>query len=87
MIVFDDAAYGAEINLFRDEEDKHSIVRFPDVDLAAIAAGYGCDAAVVRSADDLEPLRAWLAGPRERPLVLDAKITSDPSWLMARRHG
>lgn len=87
VIVFDDAAYGAEINLFRDEEDKHSIVRFPDVDLAAIAAGYGCDAAVVRSADDLEPLRAWLAGPRERPLVLDAKITSDPSWLMARRHG
>lgn len=87
VVVYDDAAYGAEINLFRDEEEMHPLVRFPDTDLAAIARGYGCDATVVRDIEDLGTLRDWLAGPRRRPFVLDAKITSAPSWLMARRHG
>lgn len=86
VIVFDDAAYGAEINLFRDEPSKHGIVRFPDTDIAAVARGFGCDACVVRGIDDLGPLEEWLSGPRTRPFVLDAKITSAPSWLMARRH-
>jgi len=85
VVVFDDAAYGAEINLFRDEPEAHAIVRFPDTDLAAIARGFGCDGAVVRDVHDLGALEEWLAGPRSRPFVLDAKISSAPSWLMARR--
>ena len=55
-----------------------------DDGLHAIARGYGCDAAVVRSSADLAIVGEWLAGPRERPLLLDAKVTSDgPSWWLA----
>ncbi|GGA72970.1 acetolactate synthase I/II/III large subunit [Pseudoclavibacter endophyticus] len=86
IVVFNDAAYGAEVHLFADQTDRHGIVRFPDTDIAAIARGYGCEGATVRSLDDLGPLHAWLAGPRDRPIVLDAKITGAKSWMMARGH-
>jgi len=82
VVVYDDAGYGAEFHHFADAD--HATVRFPDTDLAAIARGYGCDAAVVRSSADLAIVGEWLAGPRDRPLLLDAKVTSDgPSWWLA----
>ena len=82
VVVYDDAGYGAEFHHFTDAD--HGTVRFPDVDLAAIARGYGCDAAVVRSTADLEIVGEWLTGPRDRPLLLDAKVTSEePSWWLA----
>ncbi|MDQ4118131.1 MAG: thiamine pyrophosphate-binding protein, partial [Actinomycetota bacterium] len=82
VVVYDDAGYGAEFHHFADADQ--GCVRFPDVDLAAIARGYGCDAAVVRSTADLHVVNEWLAGPRDRPLLLDAKVTADaPSWWLA----
>ena len=65
-------------------DDDHGTVRFPDTDLAAIAAGFGCAAATVRAPADLAVVRDWLAGPRDRPLLLDAKVRADePSWWLA----
>ena len=33
---------------------------------------------------DLDVVAAWLAGPRDRPMVVDAKVTSgEPSWWLA----
>ncbi len=82
VVVYDDAGYGAEFHHFAGAD--HATVRFPDTDLAAIAAGYGCAAATVRRPGDLDVVTAWLAGPRDRPLLLDAKVTSDgPSWWLA----
>lgn len=82
VVVYDDAGYGAEFHHFAD--DDQSTVRFPDADLAAIARGYGADAATVRSVGDLDGVRGWLDGPRDRPLLLDAKVTSDePAWWLA----
>lgn len=82
IVVYDDAGYGAEFHHFAGAD--HATVRFPDTDLAAIAAGYGCAAATVRRPADLDVVTAWLAGPRDRPLLLDAKVTSDgPSWWLA----
>jgi hypothetical protein len=53
------------------------------VDIAAIGRGFGCDALTVRRLADLGPLREWLDGPRERPVLLDAKITSSQaSWWL-----
>jgi hypothetical protein len=37
----------------------------------------------VRTVEDLDQVRARLAGPRTAPLVVDAKITSFPSWVLA----
>ena len=55
IVVYNDAGYGAEFHHFPD--DDHATVRFPDTDLAAIAAGYGCAAATVRTAADLAAVR------------------------------
>ncbi|PVZ11016.1 thiamine pyrophosphate-binding protein [Actinomycetospora cinnamomea] len=82
VVVYDDAAYGAEVHHFAGAD--HATVTFPDRDLAAVGRGFGCDGLVVRSVDDLDGVRAWLDGPRERPLVVDAKVVADePSWWLA----
>lgn len=83
VVVYDDSAYGAEVHHFGPDGGSLKTVEFPDTDIAAIARGFGCEAATVRSVADLEPVREWLRGARERPMVLDAKITSFPSWVAA----
>jgi len=43
-----------------------------------------CDGLVVRSVRDLDGVTSWLAGPRDRPLVVDAKVVTDePAWWLA----
>lgn len=82
VIVYHDAAYGAEVHHFGDAD--MTTVRFPDSDLAAIARGFGCTGLTVRAPDDLSAVRDWLAGPRKAPLVIDAKIADDGgSWWLA----
>ncbi|WP_372665774.1 thiamine pyrophosphate-binding protein [Amycolatopsis kentuckyensis] len=82
VIVYNDAAYGAEVHHFGDAD--MTTVRFPDSDLAAIGRGFGADGVTVRSAEDLFAVREWLAGPRDAPLVIDAKIADDGgSWWLA----
>ena len=83
VIVYNDDAYGAEVHLFADQPEKHGIVRFPETDIAAVARGFGCDGVTVRTLGDLGAVQDWLDGPRDRPLVIDAKIAGDPSPLMA----
>ncbi len=83
IVVYNDAAYGAEIHLFPDSTaEEQEIVRFPDTDIASVARGYGCDAVTVRSMDDIEPVRAWLESPRERPWWSTRRSLADPhgSW-------
>jgi thiamine pyrophosphate-dependent acetolactate synthase large subunit-like protein len=83
VVVYDDRAYGAEVHHFGPDGHPLDLVRLPDRDLAAIARGYGCAAATVRSVDDLGPLREWLAGPRTRPFVVDAKVSAvRGSWWL-----
>jgi len=83
VVVYDDEAYGAEVHHFGPDGDPLDIVRFPATDIAAIGRGFGCEGVTVRSADDLAAVRKWLEGPRTRPLVVDAKVTSDRgSWWL-----
>lgn len=89
-IVYNDAAYGAEVHHFaagNPAQDLSSVV-FPDTDIAAIARGFGAQGITVRTVSDLEAVRPWLAaydaGTQDRPLVIDAKIVSDGgSWWLA----
>jgi acetolactate synthase I/II/III large subunit len=82
IVVYDDAAYGAEVHHFGPHGHDLGIVRFPDTDIAALARGFGADAITVRSVSDLAPVADWLAR-RERPLVVDAKVNPDvcAEWL------
>ncbi|MEX5258972.1 thiamine pyrophosphate-binding protein [Kocuria sp. CPCC 205263] len=84
-VVYDDAAYGAEVHHFAGDGDVPlDTVVFPDVDIAAIGRGFGADGVVVRSVEDLAAVRDLLSEPRDRPLVIDAKIASDGgAWWLA----
>ena len=58
-------------------------MRFPPADIGAIARGFGFEGVTVRGVADLGAVRDWLEGPRRRPLLIDAKITSERgSWWL-----
>jgi thiamine pyrophosphate-dependent acetolactate synthase large subunit-like protein len=83
VVVYDDAAYGAEVHHFGPHGLPLETVRFPETDFASIARGYGFEAVTVREVDDLAPVADWLAGPRDAPLLVDAKVVADePSWWL-----
>ncbi|MEE4025086.1 thiamine pyrophosphate-binding protein [Gordonia sp. PKS22-38] len=86
VIVYNDAAYGAEVHHFTGVD--HATVTFPDTDIAAIAEGFGARGVTVRTLDDLDGVRQWVDEFRStgsaRPLVVDAKIADDGgSWWLA----
>jgi len=83
VVVYDDEAYGAEVHHFGPDGFVLDTVRFPPADIAAIGRGFGCAGVTVRGPEDLGPVREWLAGPRDRPLVIDAKVASaSGSWWL-----
>lgn len=85
-IVYNDAAYGAEVHHFGADGPMTDMatVLFPDTDIAAIGRGFGADGLTVRKVDDLDAVADWLAAEPHRPLVIDAKIASDNgSWWLA----
>jgi thiamine pyrophosphate-dependent acetolactate synthase large subunit-like protein len=84
VVVYDDEAYGAEVHHFGAQGHPVDTVTFPPADIAAIGAGFGCAAATVRGPADLAPVADWLSGLRDRPMVVDAKVTrARPSWWLA----
>jgi acetolactate synthase I/II/III large subunit len=83
VVVYDDEAYGAEVHHFGPDGDPLDTVRFPPADIAAIGRGFGFDGVTVREVADLAAVRGWLEGPRGRPLLVDAKVTSSHgSWWL-----
>jgi len=83
IVVYDDEAYGAEVHHFGPQGDSLANVTFPPADLAAIARGHGYAAATVRTTEDLAPVKSWLAGRRDRPMLIDAKVTrGKPAWWL-----
>jgi thiamine pyrophosphate-dependent acetolactate synthase large subunit-like protein len=82
VVIYDDAAYGAEVHHFRPMGQAVDLAQFPDTDFAALAEAAGCRGLEARTVDDLEGVRAWLA-VRDRPLVLDARVDPDicAEWL------
>jgi acetolactate synthase I/II/III large subunit len=75
IVVYDDAAYGAEVHHFGPDGHPLDTVVFPETDIAAIGRGFGCAGLTVRRRADLAGLAEWLAGPRDRPILLDAKVS------------
>ncbi len=83
VVVYDDAAYGAEVHHFGPDGHPLDTVRFPETDFAALARGHGFEAVTVRGVADLDGVATWLAGPRSAPLLVDAKVTRDqPAWWL-----
>jgi acetolactate synthase-1/2/3 large subunit len=83
IVVFNDAAYGAEVHHFSPEGYPLDTVMFPPTDFASIGRGFGCDGFTVRRRKDLSALADWLDGPRNRPLLIDAKTNPrQASWWL-----
>jgi acetolactate synthase I/II/III large subunit len=83
VVVYNDDAYGAEVHHFGPDGHPVDTVTFPPTDIAAIGRGFGCAAATVRDTADLAPVADWLSGLRDRPMVVDAKVTrTRPSWWL-----
>jgi thiamine pyrophosphate-dependent acetolactate synthase large subunit-like protein len=82
VVIYDDAAYGAEVHHFAPMGEAVDLAQFPDTDFAALAEAAGCRGITARSLADLAAVREWLDA-RDRPLVIDAKV--DPGvcgeWL------
>jgi thiamine pyrophosphate-dependent acetolactate synthase large subunit-like protein len=82
VVIYDDAAYGAEVHHFAPMGEAVDLAQFPDTDFAALARAAGCRGVTARGLEDLDELRRWLDA-RDRPFVLDAKV--DPTicgeWL------
>lgn len=76
VIVYNDAAYGAEVHHFRAHGSGLELVQFPETDFAALAASLGLHSAVVRSERDLEPFIHWCRDPRGS-FVLDMRINPE----------
>jgi thiamine pyrophosphate-dependent acetolactate synthase large subunit-like protein len=82
VVVYDDAAYGAEVHHFRTLGEEVGLAQFPPTDLAAIARACGAAGVTVRSVADLAAVADWVDGGAG-PLLVDAKV--DPGvcadWL------
>ena len=82
VVVYNDAAYGAEVHHFRPMGDAGRARAVPPTDFAALAEAAGCRGVTARSVDDLEAVASGCRD-RDRPLVLDAKVDPDicAEWL------
>ncbi|GAA1726033.1 thiamine pyrophosphate-binding protein [Microbacterium paludicola] len=76
-VVWNDAAYGAEVNLYGLKGLHEGPMRIPQVDFAALGRAAGAEGVVVERLADLDRLAAWAAEPvATRPfLVLDLRIS------------
>jgi thiamine pyrophosphate-dependent acetolactate synthase large subunit-like protein len=82
IVVYDDEAYGAEVHHFGPDGHPLETVVFPPADIAEIGRGFGCEAMTVRRREDVAAASTWLAGPRDRPLLVHAKVTTRPAWWL-----
>ncbi|MCC2029538.1 thiamine pyrophosphate-binding protein [Microbacterium sp. YMB-B2] len=76
-VIWNDAAYGAEVHLYGLKGLAEDPMLIPQVDFAAFAAAVGAEGVVVETLADLDRLATWSAQPaEERPfLLLDLRVS------------
>jgi acetolactate synthase-1/2/3 large subunit len=76
-VVFNDAAYGAEVNLYGLKGLEKSPMLIDEIDFAALATAAGGHGVEVRSLADLDVVEEWTATPVEdrKFLLLDLRIS------------
>lgn len=83
VVVMNDCAYGAELQICRLRNLPEATSIFPDIDFAPIAEALGFEAATIRTLDDLDRCRAMLQ-ECSSPILLDCKVNADvPAPFMA----
>jgi thiamine pyrophosphate-dependent acetolactate synthase large subunit-like protein len=83
IVVYNDAAYGAEVHHFGPHGHPLDLVQFPDVDFAALGRAVGLHGVTVRHRRDLGAVTNWLTSGDPPGMVVDAKVvpTVVAEWL------
>lgn len=78
-VIWNDAAYGAEVNLYGLKGLAEGPMRIPEVDFAAFGAAVGAEGVVVKTLADLDRLAEWARedASTRRFLLLDLRISGD----------
>jgi len=82
IVVYNDAAYSAEVHHFAPMGEPVDLVQFPDTDFVALGRAFDIGGVTVRVRNDLLAVREW-AAQAATPFVVDAKVepTVVDSWL------
>lgn len=75
VVIYNDAAYGAEIHQYGSIGLHEGPMLIPEVDFAAVARGLGARATKVRTLEDLAGLREWVADGADGIFLVDCRIS------------
>ena len=75
VVVFNDAAYGAELHQYASRGLDPKAMQIDEVDFAAVGRALGADGIKARSLSDLGVLAEWLSAGDEGVFVLDLPIS------------
>jgi thiamine pyrophosphate-dependent acetolactate synthase large subunit-like protein len=77
IVVFNDAAYGAEVHQYGARGIDEAPMLIPEVDFAALGAAVGATSAVIHSLDDLGALETWLASDEDGVFLADLRVSRE----------
>lgn len=92
-VIYNDAAYGAEIHNYGSQRLTEKPMLIPEVDFSGIARALGAESAVIRSLGDLSALQDWIDAGARGTFVADYRITSTvralwlTEWMNASQAG
>jgi thiamine pyrophosphate-dependent acetolactate synthase large subunit-like protein len=83
IVIYNDAAYGAEIHQYGSRGLTEKPMLIPEVDFSGIARAIGAESAIIRSLADLSALKDWIDAGARGTFVADCRITSSvrAPWL------
>jgi acetolactate synthase-1/2/3 large subunit len=84
VVVLNDSAYSAEAHQLNAKGIDPSVAYLHDVDFAAVARGFGCRSAVIRSEDDMAAAMADFRA-RPGPFVADVRVSRNVISVPFRR--
>ncbi|WP_457966046.1 thiamine pyrophosphate-binding protein [Arthrobacter sp. D1-29] len=91
VVIYNDAAYGAEIHQYGSQGLTEKPMLIPEVDFSGVARALGADSAVIRSLADLGALQEWIHAGAKGTFVADCRITSSvrapwmSEWMKAKQ--
>ncbi|WP_164201773.1 thiamine pyrophosphate-binding protein [[Micrococcus luteus] ATCC 49442] len=91
VVIYNDAAYGAEIHQYGSQGLTEKPMLIPEVDFSGIARALGAESAIIRSLSDLSALSDWIDAGAKGTFVADCRITSSvrapwlSEWMAAKQ--
>ena len=75
VVVFNDAAYGAEVHLYGEMGLDEKPMLIPDANFAGLAEAFGATGVTVNSLADLAALEQWVAAGAKGTILLDCRVS------------